>query len=137
MMKDLLFLVFIVFVLFKTWEHFSEPNHLMDTNQHGFTEVLMPKGARNDVVYILAPKNCPKAAGQRADALEMALRSQGVAVVRSSSGSLNVIDQTPDSKRKFDNAMAIINGTIPAVFVNGMASSNPQADEVFAQWRGL
>ena len=136
-MKDLLFSVFIVFVLFKAWEHFSEPNHVLEKNQHGFTEVVMPNGARDGVVYILAPKNCPKEAGKRADALELALRSQGVAVVRSSSGSLNINEPTPEQMIKMDNALAIMNDTIPAVFVNGMGSSNPQASEVFAQWRGF
>lgn len=135
-MKNLLFYAFFIFLAYKGWTHFVGSGIELDKNENGFTDIHMPNNFRSDVVYIVAPKNCPKKAGKRADALELALRSRGVAVVRSNRVSINAIDPSEETRSKIERSSAVLRGTIPAVFLNGMASSNPTADDVFAEWRG-
>ncbi|WP_154223232.1 hypothetical protein [Marinicella rhabdoformis] len=135
-MKNLLFYAFFIFIAYKGWTHFVGSEIEMDKNENGFSDIYMPNNFKSDVVYIVAPKNCPKKAGKRADALELALKSRGVTVVRSNSVSINAIEPSEETISKIERSSTVLRGTIPAVFFNGMASSNPTADEVFAQWRG-
>lgn len=95
----------------------------------------MPSGTTSHKVYILAPQNCPKEAGQRADALERELKRRGVPVERSSKGSVSARNISEEEKSKFSNTVEILNGTIPAVFVNGMAKTNPDIEEIIAEYR--
>jgi hypothetical protein len=36
----------------------------------------------------------------------------------------------------FENTVAVLNGPIPAVFVNGMGKANPSAEEVIDAFHG-
>ncbi|MDO5686102.1 MAG: hypothetical protein Q4G42_01735 [Neisseria sp.] len=101
----------------------------------GFVSVAMPDGARPNTVIILAPQNCPSDAAQRADALARGLTQAGIPNIRSSSYTSNIADPTTEQKAALRRAVAVMEGEIPAVFVNGMAKANPSLDEVAAEYR--
>lgn len=103
---------------------------------NGFVSVLMPSGARSGVVLVLAPENCPSEDAQRAASLADRLESLGIPVQRSNHFSSEVSNPTADQRDRLNRAVAVINGEVPAVFVNGMAKSNPSLEEVVAQYKG-
>jgi len=101
----------------------------------GFVSVVMPDGAPRNTVIILAPQNCPSDAAQRADALAVRLTEAGVPNLRSSSYSANIVDASREQSAAVERAVNVMNGEVPAVFVNGMASANPTFDEVLSEYR--
>lgn len=107
----------------------------VEPSPSGFVPVLMPEGVRRNTVVILAPENCPSDAAQRADALAAALTREGIPNVRSSRYSTSVSDPTRAQMAAAHRASAVLNGEIPAVFVNGMGKANPGAAEVVAEYR--
>ena len=96
----------------------------------GFVQVAMPDGAAKNAVVILAPLNCPEEGARRADDLADKLSRRGITVVRSASYSTNITNPTDAQKADLDRAVQVLNGEVPAVFVNGMGKSNPSAEEV-------
>lgn len=105
------------------------------TSANGFVPTAMSSSAKRNVVQILAPVNCPSEAAQRADALAAKLTQMGVPNERSSNYSLNINDPTAEQRAAIDRSVAVLNGDIPAVFVNGMGKANPSADEVLAEYQ--
>lgn len=105
------------------------------TSANGFVSTATPSQAQRNVVLILAPVNCPSEAAQRADALAARLTQQGVPNQRSSNFSLNIDNPNAEQRAAVDRAVVVLNGEIPAVFINGMGKSNPSADEVLAEYR--
>jgi hypothetical protein len=101
----------------------------------GFVPTAMPDGVQPDTVLILAPVNCPSDAARRADALADELKRMGVPAVRGDRFALSVANPSDEQKAEADRAVAVLNGTIPAVFVNGMGKANPSAQEVADEWR--
>lgn len=101
----------------------------------GFVSAVMPDGARPNTVIILAPADCPSDAAQRADALAARLTQAGIPNARSASYSANLVDATKEQKAAIQRAIHVINGVVPAVFVNGMAKANPSFDDVVAEYR--
>ena len=101
----------------------------------GFAPAAMPDGARANTVIILAPVDCPEDAARRADALAAGLARMNIPAARSASYSASVTRPTAEDKAKLDRAMAVINGEIPAVFINGMGKANPSLEEVAAEYR--
>ncbi len=101
----------------------------------GFVAAAMPDGARAGTVLILAPQNCPSDAAQRADDLAARLTSAGIPNQRSASFSASATDPTPEQQAAIQRAVAVIQGDVPAVFVDGMAKANPSFDEVVAEYR--
>jgi hypothetical protein len=95
----------------------------------------MPDGARPNTVIILAPENCPSEAAQRADSLASRLTEAGISNIRSSSYSTNIADPTKDQQAAVERAVKVLNGEVPAVFVNGMAKANPSFDDVVSEYR--
>ncbi|SMF46598.1 hypothetical protein SAMN02745866_02978 [Alteromonadaceae bacterium Bs31] len=129
-MKKLVILIIVI----ATGYHFYM-GHSISTNENGFIEVVMPEGKSLGTVYILAPLNCPKEAGKRADLLESRLLSLGIPVARSSNGNVRASGNTKEDKNRFRNAVSVLKDEIPAVFINGMAKANPTVDEVVAEYR--
>lgn len=101
----------------------------------GFMTTAMPSVARHNVVLILAPVDCPSEAAQRADALASELTRRGIPNERSSSFSLSMDNPSAEQRAAIDRAVAVLNGEIPAVFINGMGKSNPSADDVAAEFQ--
>lgn len=103
---------------------------------NGFVAALMPDGAPPNTVVILAPQNCPSDAAQRALQLAQDLSAAGIPNVVSSSYSVDIEDPTDEEQEGMERAVTVMNGTIPAVFVNGFAKANPTAAQVIAEYRG-
>lgn len=101
----------------------------------GFISVVMPDGARPNTVIILAPENCPSDAAQRADALSSQLTQARIPNARSHSYSANLVDSSDKERAALQRAVDVMNGEVPAVFVNGMAKANPSFDDVVSEYR--
>lgn len=104
---------------------------------NGFIEVAMPDGARNNTVLIFAPVNCPSDAAQRADDLADKLTRLGIPNMRSSSFSSSINNPTKEQREGVERAVSVMNGAIPAVFINGMAKANPTVEEVAAEFERM
>lgn len=104
-------------------------------SQNGFVPVQMPDGAPERAVLVLAPPDCPSAEAQRAEALIRDLSQQGIPVTRGSAMSFNLVDPTAEQRRGVERAVAVFNRGAPAVFIDGMAMSNPTASQAIAQYR--
>ncbi len=134
-MKKWLFIFFALAGMYQLWGQHKQTQLLTaSANVNGFVEVLMPTGTKANTIYILAPQNCPREAGQRADALERSLADMGIPSVRSSNGSIQTNDPSAEAQIKLERTKGIIRGDIPAVFINGMARSNPSAAQVMAEY---
>ncbi|PID64109.1 MAG: hypothetical protein CR974_00360 [Gammaproteobacteria bacterium] len=99
----------------------------------GFVASRLPDDMKaKNTVFIFAPQHCPKAAGQRADALERRLKSQGLKVKRKSQFRYEAYNLSQKEMDEMDKTMKIMNGEVPVVFVNEYGKANPSADEVLA-----
>jgi hypothetical protein len=105
-----------------------------EQSPNGFIPVLMPDSARPDAVMIFAPENCPSDAAQRAEDLFQELKRAGIPAIRSASFRLSVNNPTAEQRAAVERATEVVNGAIPAVFINGMGKANPSADEVIAEY---
>lgn len=99
---------------------------------HGFVDIPMPDGLPARGVVVFAPANCPEDAGRRADAIVRHLESAGVPYRRSNSANYASLASADEAKR----VMAVMNGPIPVVYVNGRARANPSPQDVLAEYRG-
>ena len=94
----------------------------------------MPDNAKEDIVIIFAPLNCPREAGQRARALNERLTQLDIPNMITSSYSLRYTDSSDAFKARIQRTAAIMEGEIPAVLINGMGKANPTAEEVAAEY---
>jgi hypothetical protein len=97
-----------------------------------FIRTAMPAGAKPNTVLILAPLNCPSLAAKRADSLAQQLTRMGIPNSRGNSFSLRVSNPSAEVQADMKRAGEILQGEIPAVFINGMGKANPSAEEVAA-----
>lgn len=123
---------------FQFWKKHDVPwrsyTNVSQESPGGFQPVLMPDGAKDNEVLIFAAVNCPHEEAQRADALAEDLTRKGIPNRRSSSFSLNLKEPTAELQAAVKRTTDVMNGTIPAVFINGMAKANPTLDEVVAEY---
>lgn len=105
------------------------------TSGNGFVTVEMPAGATRGKVLVLAPRNCPFEQARRTDVLVRELEASGIPVVRHDSMSFDLAGDTADQRAGIDRAVAVFKRGAPAVFVNGMAMSDPTAAQVAAEYR--
>jgi hypothetical protein len=99
-----------------------------------FVSLPPVESQRPRTVYVVAAQNCPHEAAQRSDRLAEALSKRGIAVERTHQARFR-FTSSPDGAT-IERINAIMNGPLPAVFVDGRAKSNPSVDEVamaFAQ----
>ncbi len=101
----------------------------------GFAEVWMPEQARPGTVLILAPQNCPSDAAKRAEDMATQLTQLGIPNRVSSHASLSFRNIGEDEFAAVKRSETVLNGTIPAVFFNGMGKANPSVAEVVAEFR--
>lgn len=102
------------------------------TDSYGFVALGAPQGADPRKVWIVAAVNCPKDGAQRADALARRLAESDFAYDRLSNVSFDFDEGDESRLRRID---AIMRGDTPVVFVNGRMKSNPDYDEVVAEYR--
>jgi hypothetical protein len=100
-----------------------------------FIHTAMPPDAKPNTVLILAPLNCPSMAAKRADSLAQQLTRMGIPNSRGNHFSLRVNNPSPEVQADMKRAGEVLQGEIPAVFINGMGKSNPSAEEVAAVYR--
>ncbi|TYT26998.1 hypothetical protein FZO89_12415 [Luteimonas viscosa] len=102
---------------------------------NGFVPVEMPAGVARNAVLVLAPRNCPSEQAQRTESLVRELERLGIPVVRGDGFSFDVADPTSEQMAGIDRAVEVFKRGAPAVFVNGMAMSNPTAAQAIAEYR--
>jgi hypothetical protein len=100
-----------------------------------FVHTAMPGGAKPNTVLILAPLNCPSLAAKRADSLAQRLTRMGIPNSRGNSFSLRVNNPSAEAQAEMKRAADVLQGEIPAVFINGMGKANPSAEEVATVYR--
>lgn len=105
------------------------------TSPNGFVPVEMPGGVARNTVLVLAPRNCPSEQAQRTKALVAELTGQGITVMRGDSFEFDVANPTREQIAGIDRAIAVFKRGAPAVFVNGMAMSNPTGAQALAEYR--
>jgi len=105
-----------------------------EASPSGFLPVAMPDGAGDNTVVILAPLNCPSDAAVRADELSSRLTRLGIANVRQNRYQSSAVNATSEQRAALDRAVNVLNGEIPAVFINGMGKANPTTEEVAAEY---
>jgi hypothetical protein len=101
-------------------------------SENGFVAIPLPDGMPNRGVVIFAPANCPSDAAKRADALASHLSARGIPHSRSQSADFNNLSDAAAANR----VMAVMNGDVPIVFVNGKARANPSPEQVVSEYRG-
>lgn len=100
----------------------------------GFIELPPATGGNPAAVTIVAPENCPEEGARRADSLADDLARKGIPVARAH----NVNFSIPNNDMAVANkVMAVMQSEIPIVLVNGKAKSNPQLEEVLAEYRAM
>ena len=112
-------------------KHGAERDLAAATSGSGFVSIPMPDGMSAHGVVVFAPQNCPSDAAQRAYALINDLGSRGLPVSRADAASFGNLPDAATAER----VMAVMNGQVPIVFVNGKAKSNPSLEEVVAEYR--
>ena len=130
----ILLLVCGLYGTYQWWQNHS-PSIEVAASPNGFVPVEMPGGVERNAVLVLAPRNCPSDQAQRTHALVQALARQGIPVVRGDSFSFDAADPTPEQMAGMDRAVEVFKRGAPAVFVNGMAMSNPTAAQTIAEYR--
>jgi len=98
----------------------------------GFAAIPMPDGMSSRGIVIFAPRNCPADAAQRAAALADYLSARRIPHVQADAANYNTLA----SQEEMSRVMAVMNGPIPVVYVNGKAKSNPTPQEVEAEYLG-
>ena len=96
-----------------------------------FVVLPLPDGVSAHGVVIFAPENCPSEAAQRARQLASALSAQRIPYRETSSANFNALSSQEEAER----VMAVMNGPIPIVYVDGRAKANPTPEEVVAEYR--
>ena len=117
------------------WWHDRSAASDVAVSANGFVPVEMPAGVARNAVLVLAPRNCPSDEAQRTEALVGALERSGIPVVRGDGFSFDVADPTREQMAAIDRAVDVFQRGAPAVFVNGMAMSNPTPAQTIAEYR--
>lgn len=100
-----------------------------------FVAVEMPSGVQRNTVLVLAPPNCLSEQAQRTEALIRDLDRAGIPVMRDSGFTFDVENPTDAQMQGIDRAVAVFKRGAPAVFVNGLAMSNPSAEQTIAAYQ--
>lgn len=101
------------------------------TEPSAFAELPLPDGVSAQGVVIFTPQNCPSEAAERARQLMRRLSADGVRYRETSSAQFSSLKSQEEANR----VMAVMNGPIPVVYVNGRAKANPTPEEVLAEYR--
>jgi hypothetical protein len=96
-----------------------------------FVALPLPDGVSARGVVIFAPENCPSEAAQRARQLASVLSAQNIPYRETSSAQYSALSSQDEAAR----VMAVMEGPIPIVYVDGRAKANPTAEEVVAEYR--
>lgn len=109
-------------------------------SKNGFVPVEMPGGAPRNQVLVLAPRDCPSDQARRTESLVNDLERAGIPVVRGDSLFFDVENPSATQIAGIQRAVDVFKQGAPAVYLNGMAMSNPRSDQAIAEYqaaRGL
>ncbi len=120
---------------YRWWQDRDGADLTAMASPNGFVPVEMPGGVPRNVVLVLAPPNCPSEQAQRTEALVAHLSREGIAVRRDSGFSFDVMDPSAEQRAGIDRAVEVFKRGAPAVFVNGMAMSDPTPAQTIAEYR--
>jgi len=109
-----------------------EASEASSISENGFVSLPPMEDESTDAVVVVAAENCPHEDAQRADNLARALSEKGIPVVRSHHIGFNNIRSSEEAER----IASVMNGSLPIVFVDGRAKSNPALEEVVAEYKG-
>ena len=111
--------------------HYWKVSHsdIQSVSENGFIDLPKSEKFENDLVIILAAKNCTKDAAKRADRLASELGQRDIPYVRAQHISFNNFD--PSMKKQLDTVMM---GTLPIVLINGKGKANPTLEEVISEY---
>jgi len=115
--------------------HKAQANLAASTDETGFVQAVDVDGAVRNNVLILAPPNCPSEEAQHAAALERKLTEMGIPHTMGSGFSVSIDNPDEEQRAGIDRAVAVFQQGAPAVFINGMAKSNPTAEEVATEYK--
>lgn len=101
--------------------------------QAGFILLPPAEGQRAQTVFVVAAENCPQEAAQRADRLAQALSERGIPVERTHQARFRFTSR-PDAAT-LESMNNVMGGTLPIVFINGRAKSNPSLEQVTAEYK--
>ncbi|MBB6599719.1 hypothetical protein [Luteimonas sp. MC1825] len=136
-----LLLVACLFGAWRWWDGRPDSSSGFDAgasvSENGFVSVQMPDGASRHAVLVLAPQNCPSDQARRSEALVAFLQDKGVPVVRGHSISFAFDNPTPEQVAGASRAVEVFKRGAPAVFINGMAMSDPTPAQAAAEYRRL
>ncbi|WP_202843094.1 hypothetical protein [Luteimonas saliphila] len=123
--------------LYGAWQWWQDREAASEVipSPNGFVPVEMPAGVAPGAVLVLAPRNCPSEQARRTEALVQQLDRAGIPVVRGDGFSFDVADPTREQMAGIDRAVEVFKRGAPAVFVHGMAMSNPTAAQTIAEYR--
>lgn len=131
----LLLLVVVLIGAYQWWSGRGFDEAIGAASPNGFVPVEMPSGAARNVVLILSAPNCPSDQARRTEVLAQELARAGIPVARGHGFSFEVANPTSAQKAGIDRAVQVFNRGAPAVFVNGMAMSNPTASQAIEEYR--
>lgn len=131
----LLFFAAGLFGAYQWWSGRDTGTEVPTPSPNGFVQVQMPDGVARNTVLILAPPNCPSEQAQRAESLAQSLIQQGIPVARGSGISFDIVNPTQEQRQGVERAVAVFKTGAPAVFVNGMAMSNPTPSQAAAEYQ--
>lgn len=96
-----------------------------------FASIPLPDGVSAHGVVIFTPRNCPSEAAQRARRLMAQLSVERIPYRETSQADFSSLTSQEEANR----VMAVMNGPIPIVYVNGRAKANPTPEAVVAEYR--
>ena len=99
-------------------------------DEYGFVALSAPHNAPADKVFIVAPANCPKPAGRRADALERSLTRAGVPYVRTDRANFSYTTPVEDALRE-----TVMQGEWPIVFIASHVKNSPDATDIISEYK--
>ncbi len=115
-------------------EHLEAAAIAAITDSRGFITLAPPDGTSSAKVLIVAAQNCPKEGTRRAENLAQQLAAMAIPHSRLS----RVAFTPPAGDPSFaDRLNLIMNSEVPIVFVNGKVKSNPDIDEVVAEYEAM
>ncbi len=97
----------------------------------GFMPCPYPAGLEKRQVMIVAPMDSKSEASLKADRLELAVKREGLSVVRTQSYSFGAILNAEQAAQ----ARAAANLPLPIIFIAGKVKSNPTVQEIMQEYR--
>jgi hypothetical protein len=115
-------------------EHLGAAASAAITDSLGFITLVPPDGTSPAKVLIVAAQNCPKEGARRAENL-----AQQLAALTIPHSRLSRVAFTPpaDDPSFAGRLNTIMNSEVPLVFVNGKVKSNPDLEEVVAEYEAM